>query len=361
VIKLLAALLALPLALYGGRLGGPLQQTPEGSQVTGNIINGTEGREVPEGLEVMLHSWSEVSGEGPMGHGASGPGGAFAFDGLQIVPGATYAAMALYEGAAYFSQPVVASELEPLPPFEIVIYETTQDLAAVSVDSLHVIFQAAQGGLGVTEIYVLSNRGDYTVSSAAEPGAVQDGSLRFWLPEGAATVGFPGSEGNRFVLTAEGFRDTAPLVPGEGSGQVAVSYVLAYKDGLRFHHDLDLPVPVANILLPSGSGLEVGGGSAEYAGARAVGNAGVYEVYRLAPLAPGEEVDIELSGTLALPAAPGDAALPESPLADRSLPLGLAALGTALLGAGVWWWGRISSEAREEEPLPESLGTGEGG
>jgi len=174
-------------------------------------------------------------------------------------------------------------------------------------------------------------------------------------------VGFPGSEGDRFVLTAQGFSDTAPLVPGEGSGQVAVSYVLAYEDSLRFRHGIDLPVSVANILLPSGSGLEVGGGAVEYAGVRTVGNAGEYEVYRLSALAPGEEVDIELSGTLALPAAPGEAALPESPLADRSLPLGLAALGFALLGAGVWWWRRISAEAKEEEPLPESLRTGEGG
>jgi len=364
VIKRLAALLALPLALYGGRLEGPPQQTLEegaGSQVIGRIINGTDGREVPEGLEVMLHSWSEVSGEGPMEHSASGPGGSFAFQGLQIVPGTTYAAMALYEAATYFSQPAVASEVGPLPAFEIVIYETTQDLAAVGVDSLHVIFEAAEGGLGVAEIYVLSNRGDHTIAGAAEPRAAQDGSLRFWLPEGAANVGFPGTEGDRFVLTAEGFRDMAPLVPGEGSGQVAVSYLLAYEDGLRFHHGIDLPVSVANILLPSGSGLEFGGESAEYAGARAVGNAGVYKVYRLAPLAPGEEVDIELSGKLALPAAPVDAALPESPLADRSLPLGLAALGTALLGAGVWWWRRISAEAKEEEPLPVSLGTGEGG
>lgn len=99
----------------------------------------------------------------------------------------------------------------------------------------------------------------------------------------------------------------------------------------------------------------------EYAGVRTVGNAGEYEVYRLRPLVPGEEVDIELSGMLALPAVPGEAALPESPLADRSLPLGLAALGVALLGAGAWWWRRISTEPDEEEPLQESLGAGEGG
>ena len=358
MIKRLAALLALPLALYGGRLGGPLQQAPEGSQVTGNIINGTDGREVPEGIELMLHSWSEVSGEGPMEHGASGPGGAFAFDGLQIVPGATYAAMALYEGAPYFSQPIVASELEPLPPFEIVIYETTQNLAAVSVDSLHVIFQAAQGGLGVTEIYVLSNRGDHTVAAAAEPGAVQVGSLQFQLPEGAANVAFPGSEGERFVMSARGFSDTAPLVPGEGTGQVAVSYVLAYEDSLSFHHGLDLPVSAANILLPSGSGLEIAGTSVESAGTRAVGNAGVYEVYQLGTLPAGEGVEIEVSGTLALPPVQGETALPQSSLADRSLPLGLAALGTALMGAGVWWWRRISAEPDEEEPLQ---GTPSGG
>ena len=361
MIKILAALLALPLALYGGRLGGQPQQTPEGSQVTGNIFNGTDGREVPEGIEVMLHSWSEVSGEGPMEHGASGPGGAFAFDGLQIVPGATYAAMARYEGATYFSQPVVASELEPLPPFEIVIYETTQNLAAVSVDSLHVIFQAAQGGLGVTEIYVLSNRGDHTVSSATELEKVQDGSLQFRLPEGAANVAFPGASSERFVVTAGRFTDTAPLVPGKGSGQVAVSYVLGYDDDLAFRHGLDLPVSVTNILLPAGSELEIAGTAVEYAGTRAVGNAGVYEVYQLGPLPAGEGVEVELSGPLALPAAQGEAALPQSPLADRSLPLGLAALGIALMGAGVWWWRRISVEARAEEPLPESLAIGEEG
>ena len=361
MINLLAALLALPLALYGGYLGGPPQQTPEegvGWQVTGRIVNGTDAREVPEGLEVMLHSWSEASGEGPMEHSVSGSGGSFAFEGLQIVPGATYAAMALYEAATYFSQPAVASEVEPLPAFEIVIYETTQELAAVSVDSLHVVFQSAQGGLGVTEIYVLSNRGDRTV---ADPGALQDGALQFRLPEGAANVSFPGASSERFVMTADRFTDTAPLVPGEGSGQVAVSYVLAYDDDLAFRHGLDLPVSTTNILVPAGSGPKIAGTSVEYAGTRAVGNAGVYEVYQLGPLPAGEQVEVELSGMLALPAVQGEVALPQSPLADRSLPLGLAALGTALLGAGVWWWRRISAEAREEEPLPESLGTGEGG
>ena len=363
-MKLLGLLLVLPLAMSGGRPAGPPHQTQDeaaGSQVTGRIVNGTDGRQVPEGLEVMLHTWSEVTGEGPMEHGASGPGGAFVFEDVQIVPGASYAAMALYEGASYFSELAVASEQQPLAPFEIVIYETTPNLEAVSVDSLHVILEAAQGGLRVAEIYVLSNRGDHTVAGAAEPGAVQKGSLQFWLPEGAANVSFPGSEGARFVPAAEGFSDSAPLVPGEGSGQVVVSYVLAYEDGLRFRHGTDLPISVTNILVPYGSGLKVAEGSVEYAGTRTVGNAGAYEVYRLGPIAPGEVIEVELSGALAVPAAPDEAAFPEDPLAGKGLPLGLAAVGTALLGAGVWWWRRISVESEEEGPLEESAGSLEGG
>lgn len=358
MIRFVISLLALPLVLHGtGQAGPPLQAQDQdaGARIPGEIINGTDGREVPEGLQIMLHSWSRVSGEGPMEHGVSGPGGAFTFDGIQIAPGASYVVMVLYEGAAYFSEPAVASALEPLPPFRIVVYETVADPAAVSVDSLHVIFQSAQGGLGVTEIYILSNRGDHTV---ADPGTEEVAPLRFRLPQEAGNVAFPGSEGGRFVLTSQGFKDTAPLVPGEASGKVAVSYVLDYQEGLRFRHGGDLPITLTNVLVPSGSGLQVSGGSVEFAGTRAVEDIGEYELYQLGPLQAGEVLELELNGTLALPARERDAELGRSTVAGRGLPLGLAALGVSLLGAGIWWWRRTSLELDEDEPLQDAPGGG---
>ena len=49
-----------------------------------------------------------------------------------------------------------------MPPFEISVFESTSDLDVVSVDSQHLFFTLAQGGLAVAEEAIEATEPEWT-------------------------------------------------------------------------------------------------------------------------------------------------------------------------------------------------------
>ena len=317
----------------------------EGTTVTGTVVNLTTGEPAPEGLEVMLHGWGPDGEQLEMLHGVLGRDGAFAFEGVELKPDAAYAAMVTYQDVTYFSPHGRLTEDGVLGPIEISIYETTASLDQVFIDQHHILLGFAQGGLSVSEIYAITNEGDRTVREAIPGDENRQGTLRFPLPVGAANVSFPMAPGDRFTPMAEGFLDTHPLIPGERSGQVIVSYVLTYEDELILDWTAPYGTEKISVLLPHGSGLSLDVPRAEYLGVETLADGSAVEAYSLGRAAAGDQIEMAISGR---PEAQitglGSEAPPRTGTGD-SLAIGVAALGAALIGAGIWWFRREGSAA----------------
>ncbi len=319
--------------------------------ITGQIINGTDGAEIPDSLELMLHVWDENFNEKEMFTGKTDADGRFQFDDVPFAPGLFYAVMTTYQEATYFSVPLPVPEGETTFELEVPIFESTTDASAVQVEAMHIFFDADPGGLGVGEVYTLSNPGDRTV--VAGPDTLADGTpvtFRFNLPPEAANVSFQGSRDGRFLRTPDGFADTAPLLPGESSGQIFVTYVLPYSDGLTLARAAVLPTKQVNILVPTTLGLSVSGDNMVNTGTRDMGEGMVVDVYTIDGLDVGETVQLDVSGKLALPGIEPAAEQP-SLSGQQGLAVGGIVLGLALIGVGLWWYSR----SRQTEPEPEEL------
>lgn len=331
--------LLLPLMAVAAQEEDPPQE--QGITVEGTIINHNVEGLVPEGLAVMLHAWDHTGASREMIHGESGPGGNFTFENVVVEADLLYGVMVTYQEATYFSEPSEIQEDGGLQQFNVEIYETGRDLSGVKIDLLHIVIGYGQGGLAVAEIYSLSNQGDMAVAEAVTLSDGRAASMQFTLPEGAASVQFPGSSDDRFVTFLGGFADLQPLVPGEGSGQIFVSYILSYEDGLSVTRSVPFDASGVNLFIPHESGLTLVPDGAEYVGVQTSGDGEAYEQYSLGALMAGEEYTFALTGSLEPPETPSTMSpSSENTSIDNEVLIGLGVLGSVLISIGIWWWRR---------------------
>lgn len=324
------------------------EETLPTGTVSGQITNLTPDGIVPTNLDVMLHAWDSGFDEKAMQNGLSDADGRFAFESVPLNPAWVYAVMLTYDDVLYFSEPMPLSEGTTTLTMDVAVYEKTSATNAVQVERQHVFFDTASGGLMVGEIYILSNLGDRTITGSSGDDAPIS-PLQFSLPENAASVTFEGGENGRFLRTPDGFVDTAPLRPGEGSGQVVVRYVLPYEDGMSYAVTPSWPTKVINFLVPQGVGLTISGDGLLDEGLRDMGDGRQVAVFSHEELAAGDRMALTLTGALALPAnvpaATANAPAP-GPGADRNvLAAGAAVLGLALIGGGYWWYQQSGKDA----------------
>jgi hypothetical protein len=210
---------------------------------------------------------------------------------------------------------------------------------------MHVLFNFAQDGLEMTEIYALSNTGVRTVKDAVKLADGTTATMRYPLPKDADFIFFQPDTADRFVKYAGGFADTSALLPGGQGDRFAVQYMVPYAQGRIFEYTAPVDIKALNFLLPQNSGVQLKGEG--LAGPEPVTlDAGKsYEVYSLSDVRAGQSFQVTLSGK---PAAGGKAA---ATTGDLSLPLGLGGgiLGLAMIGAGIWWWRKPEPDADEQE------------
>jgi len=325
----------------------------EGITVVGTIVNKNREGSVPEGLSIMMHAWDQTGSARGMVHGESGPGARFAFENFVVEADVFYAVMVIYQDATYVSEPSVIQEDGGLLPFNVEIYETGKDLSGVKIDLLQIIIGNSQGGLSVAEIYGLSNQGERTVAEAVTLSDGRDATIKFTLPEGAASVQFPGSSDDRFVTFPGGFADQKPLVPGEGSGQIFVSYILVYEDGISLTRSVPFDTSSVKLFIPHESGLSFVPNGAEYVGIQTSGVDEAYEQYSLGSLMAGEEYTLTLTGSLETPEIQSMTSSSENASINNEILIGLVVLGIVLISIGIWWWRRdlLEDDFEDEEPL----------
>ncbi len=326
--------------------------------ISGQITNMTPEGVVPAGLDLMLHAWDRDFNEKLMLEGQSTAEGTFQFDDVLLNQDWFYAVMLTVDNVLYFSDPTpLAAEASTLN-LQVPIYDKTTSTAAVQVERQHIFFDAAQGGLLVGEIYILSNLGDRTIAGSNGEDTLLS-PLQFALPAAAANVTFEGDENGRYLRTPDGFVDTSPMRPGEGTGQVVVRYVLLYEDGMTYTLAPNWPTNGINFLVPEGIGIALAGDGLSVEETRDMGDGRQVAIYNYGSIQPGESLSLTLTGELAVTAAIPTAEIieaPESAPISKNWAIGGMIAGLFLIGTAVWWYLRPGAED-EEEALTEPDGS----
>jgi hypothetical protein len=186
----------------------------------------------------------------------------------------------------------------------------------------------------------LANTGDRVVVNP-------NGTIEFALPAGATDFQVQGElEGVDYVRTAQGFAEIKPVAPGQGTGQILLSFSLPYSGQLNFEQILLRPVAAVGVLVPEG-GLKLTSSLLQDQGVQNMQN-NPYRVYGGSNLQPGSSLTFELSGqpSSAVPTPASSGAAANNPAQagpdSRSLGIGIGVLGVAVVIVGVWFYRRQS-------------------
>jgi len=269
----------------------------------------------PADLPVTLQGYDEMTMAVELA-GKTQSDGTFSFVDAPFKEGRVYIAVLEYQGASFTSNPLHSADVisGAIPELVINIYETTTDTAALSAERLHVIFDFSDpAAVNVAEIFLLTNSGEQIiVGEAGQP------VLTYRLPKGASDVQFPDDvDGTRFVLLDDGFGDLAAIAPGAGH-QVVVVYTLPVQTKLNLKFETPVAVSSTVVMVAAGGEAQVvKSDQLQSGGERTVQGTSV-ELYTGGALSAGESLDLTIGKKQPFP----------------TLPIGLAALGAALILGG---------------------------
>jgi len=315
----------------------PNQEIRGADVITGQLAF-MSGEEPLEGMVITLRGFDNMQETISMSTTIQSDG-SFSFTNVDMPLGRVFVASTEFEGVTYGSDiAMVEAETERLE-LPIPIFGSTEDSSALSADRTHIFFEYLEPDtLRVVEIYIISNPGDRTIVAAKE-GEL---TIEFKLPEGASNLQFEdGVVGGRYMLTAEGFGDTAAIRPGAGQHQITFGYEVPYDGKVEISQSVNLPTNAVVILIPK-DGLKIKGEQLEYTGARDVQGI-TYEMYTGDRIEAGTDLAITVSGH------PGGAGISFESESSTSLVIGLAALGLVLIGAGIWLYLRSQRDYDEDD------------
>jgi hypothetical protein len=313
-------------------------------KVTGTIVNQNTGKIVAEELDVMLHILDQDFADAGMLHGKSQSDGTFLFTDVPFDANWQYAVMAIYDGAAYFSDPSPVDMTSMQVTLEVPVYESTSDLAGVQVDQMHVLFNFAEDGLETKEIYVLSNTGERTVKDVYKLEGDKPATLKFPLPPGADYIFFKPEDQDRFVKFDGGFADTYPILRGTKSAQIIVSYLVPFSDGVTYSYTTPLSIVLMNFLIEEDANVFLQGKGLAGPDQMTLTDGKSYLIYSYSNLKAGQTIEVSFTGQTSN--AGRKAKEPAIPLAGSA-----AFLGIAAIGLGIWWWRRPANDQGEEDSV----------
>jgi mono/diheme cytochrome c family protein len=305
--------------------------------IQGTVSNATPSGKVPSGLGVTLKGFDgdvEVVSEQTQ----LGPSGTFAFEDVEIVPGRLYFVIVEHQGLSYASEVAHLLPAQASLDLPVVIYDATESTADLAIERLHTLFDfSIEGTVRVIELWILTNQGEQTIAPAE--------GIAVTLPQDATDLQFEnGLAGQRFLVNETGFADMEPVAPGQGSSELVFSYSLPYDRRLAFEQPVSYPVKAVVLLSPEpGPKLQAEG--LQDMGEREI-STGVIRSYGLGPVAAGDALRVNLSGRPAASSATGS--LPP----NLGLAIGLAAVGLALIAAGLLWFRPKREPVAPEEAPP---------
>ena len=278
----------------------PAQETVS---IRGNVVNGTNGADIPVDLAVlMLITAADGTLQGT-GQTVMERDGSFLLEDAPLVEGSAYNLSVDY-GGVFYGASLTPSEL--FDPVTITVHEPTEDAGIIQVQRQVMVISeidVAERVVTATEFVRFTNPTDRTLRpnlETARPGMFS--FMRFALPPGAADVTVQSNlRGGEIISVGSGFALTAAVPPGEHS--VDFAYTFPYEGGgLEYRNSLPQGVEIFQVLVPEEwSAVEIGGLSPRPP--VGIGN----EVYRAweardVPAGPGVQLDfrgLPQPGTLA--------------------------------------------------------------
>ncbi|MDP2974963.1 MAG: c-type cytochrome [Anaerolineales bacterium] len=317
--------------------------------ITGTVVNGT-GNALPAGLTVTLRGFdhgSEASTGLAEAINLSVPlasDGSFNFENVEMPQGRLFLAQVTFTGVPYQSDFMTAEagmDRLALPPLNI--YETTTDLALLTLDQTHIVFDfSSQGTAQVYEIYILTNSSTQTIVILTNGQ-----SLPFIaLPETAQNVGFDVAQGSAPLLPADG---GFAIPPSTNQYAIVAFFTLPYDKKLEVTQPFKLPAASVTLFVPEG--FKVKGDQLTDAGVKPIQDTS-FQTYTT------ENVKADSLLTFTVSGSPKTSTGGTSLNTKTSLIVGLGGLGIVLILAGVYLFFRdrarqVEPEEGEEEEAPE--------
>lgn len=272
----------------------PVRAQDEGFTIYGEVYNGTPSGEVPENLSVMLYVFNDGSQSGSFETSTDGSG-VFSFEGIALTEGDQVIATTEYLGVSYMSSSFTYTTGQTVPDLSLAIYETTEDPLDVYFAQMSILLNKVENELRVGEYYLLANSGDRTWIGSYDEDLGANTTTTFSLPSDADGLWFSGAGlGDRFLSTADGFVDTAAVIPGEASTEVFFSYVMPFSGKLQLSRPLVYPLQQAEMLVSEVGGIEIAGTGIVYEGVMEMDSGNALS-YSAGPLAAGDTLTFEVT------------------------------------------------------------------
>ncbi len=271
------------------------------SEITGRVVQGTPGAEVPAGLNVVLLVVDEARQEIVANESTViGTNGIFSFTDILSGPGLTYR-VAVDDGEYTPSVDLRPGE-SSFDDVEVTIYERTQSFDDIRVSTFQLLIPSVDrserlmGMLGVISIVNSGNR--VWVPDLDDPNLTGLDLLRFNLPEGFTSLSVESTLPPGNVLDiATGFAMTNPVPPGEHD--ILITFVVGYEgDELTFPLRLAYGADQVRMMLPESDGTITGLGLSDPEGAIIEDTA--YSVVTGTNYARGSQLDV-VFGSLPTP------------------------------------------------------------
>lgn len=279
--------------------------------------------------------------EGPVN-----PDGTFTFENVELPENRILIAEADYKGILYQSELSMikagesAVELAPLT-----LYDTSADLAALTVDQGHVFLDVSTGQVQIIEFISILNSTGKTVLVPV----TSDTMALAKAPDGTTSLGYDAQQGQAMPVQAQDGRFAMP--PSDKSYGLVAGFQMPYDNKsaeVEIPFVLGMPAD-SSIFVPVGVKLE-GDGLADQ-GQQDIGNGTVYQVYGFGPLSANSSLTVKMSGQ----PQTGETAGGTSTNSNQPLIIGAGLLGILLIGAGGWLYfrDRKRSEETDEERSDE--------
>ena len=250
-IQTLSGLSLVALALAPLILVHPLQAQAPGT-ITGRVVNGTEGSQLPPGLEVTLFMVDD-SGSSSSFSTTVDPDGSFQFQELPVDNSLTYLVTVRYQDVTY------SLELDAVSistPADLTVYEVASDISTISLDSIALIVGwaiARDRVLGILERVKIRNSDIRTfVPDLESPGGMN--FLRFSLPPSYTNLRVQANlaEG-QVVPIDQGFALTTSVPPG--IHELLFTYLLPYPGkSVEFTRTFPFSTDAFLLMMPEGLG-----------------------------------------------------------------------------------------------------------
>ena len=324
-------LVAMPAALL-------YAQSSAASPVSGVLVNGTQGGEIPAGATVLLHQFGAEAGSVDTFETVTDADGRFRFDGAPEVPTNGSAALVAIYGGTRYSR--VLPPGDPPEPLTLTVYELTRDVGVVTTSEQSIIvagIDTATRRMAAVQLFTVENRSDTTLvpDLSAPPMIGQFSFLRFSLPAEAANLDVSTDlVGGEVIPVGTGFAITAPVQPGRH--QVSFTFTVPYQgDTLAWRDNTLQGAESLRLLIPTELG-DIGVGGLDQLEDLTLGEV-TYRVWGAQDLQPGAGVNLQLSG---LP-EPSWITKLGNPLSEArfwygAIPVLVAVALAALLALGVW-------------------------